>query len=340
MAAVRVPPSAWSTSQSRVSVRSGMAVRSTTARRLRPIRRWISAVRPEGFPCETSRALRVWVARGSIEYSAVSHPSPLSFLNGGTRFSTLAATSTRVSPSSISAEPSANFRTPVSMRTGRRASAGRPSGSVGGWVGGGHGAHSIRDRSSVHGRGCVDTSRRGGGMAAGRSSLNARVQRTEVLRWLPAELSNRSRNEKEEDVKKRFVVAPLILLAVLGVVPRPGVQPPRGAGHHRDAEGGRHRLLHVPQLRGRARGLRDADRQLPAAAGCLRRPELLQAGSRTRSTRSTSTTTATASRTSPSSSASATRCADIKLAGRRQAGVDPADQHRPITVGAGQLGAT
>ncbi len=33
-----------------------------------PIRRWISCVRPEGLPELTSRRVRSWVARGSIEY--------------------------------------------------------------------------------------------------------------------------------------------------------------------------------------------------------------------------------------------------------------------------------
>ena len=48
--AVRVPPSAWITSQSMVICRSPSASRSTTARRLRPIRRWISSVRPPCLP--------------------------------------------------------------------------------------------------------------------------------------------------------------------------------------------------------------------------------------------------------------------------------------------------
>ena len=39
MAAVRVPPSAWRTSQSRMMVRSPRAFMSTTERRLRPMRR-------------------------------------------------------------------------------------------------------------------------------------------------------------------------------------------------------------------------------------------------------------------------------------------------------------
>ncbi len=54
--AQRVPPSAWRTSQSRVIWRSPSALRSVTARRLRPIRRWISWVRPVCLPFAASRA--------------------------------------------------------------------------------------------------------------------------------------------------------------------------------------------------------------------------------------------------------------------------------------------
>ena len=50
--------------------------RSTTARRLRPIRRWISCVRPDCLPRAASRSPRVWVARGSMPYSAVTQPWP------------------------------------------------------------------------------------------------------------------------------------------------------------------------------------------------------------------------------------------------------------------------
>src|ERR1700739_5019670 len=55
MEAVRVPPSAWMTSQSMVIWRSPSALRSTTERRLRPIRRWISTVRPFCLPADASR---------------------------------------------------------------------------------------------------------------------------------------------------------------------------------------------------------------------------------------------------------------------------------------------
>ena len=107
IAAVRVPPSACSTSQSSGIVRSPSAVRSNTQRSERPIRRWISCVRPLCLPRAASRSLRVWVARGSMPYSAVTQPSPLPRLCGGTFSSTEAVHSTWVSPKATSTEPSA-----------------------------------------------------------------------------------------------------------------------------------------------------------------------------------------------------------------------------------------
>ena len=56
------------------------------------------------------------------------------------------------------------------------------------------------------------------------------------------------------------------------------VEPPRSAVHRHRAQSRRHRLLHVQQLRTGTRRLRDAARQLPAAAVALRRTELLQDG--------------------------------------------------------------
>jgi hypothetical protein len=50
----------------------------------------------------------VTVLRGNIEYSAVTQPVPLFRRKGGTLSSQVTAQSTRVFPSSISAEPSAN----------------------------------------------------------------------------------------------------------------------------------------------------------------------------------------------------------------------------------------
>ncbi len=98
MAAVRVPPSACSTSQSRWMVRSPRALdRSNTARSERPIRRWISCVRPVCLPRAASRSLRVCVARGSMPYSAVTQPSPLPLLVRRHLLSTEAVHSTLVS---------------------------------------------------------------------------------------------------------------------------------------------------------------------------------------------------------------------------------------------------
>src|SRR5580658_6022143 len=119
MEAVRVPPSACTTSQSSVTVRSPSSAASTTARSERPIRRWISWVRPEGLPLFTSRGVRLVVARGSMEYSAVTQPLPLPRRNCGTESSTVAAHSTRVWPTAISAEPSAVCRYPEVISTGR-----------------------------------------------------------------------------------------------------------------------------------------------------------------------------------------------------------------------------
>src|ERR1035441_5573263 len=117
--AVRVPPSAWMTSQSMITVRSPRALISTAARMERPIRRWISCVRPEGRPLVTSRGVRLAVARGSIEYSAVTQPFPLLRRNGGTVSSTVAAHNTCVLPILLSAEPSAVIRQPVMIWMGR-----------------------------------------------------------------------------------------------------------------------------------------------------------------------------------------------------------------------------
>jgi hypothetical protein len=85
--AQRVPPSAWSTSQSTHRVDSPNASVSVTARSERPIRRWISWVRPPGRPLATSRVDRSPVAPGSIAYSEVTQPLPLPRRNGGTRSS-------------------------------------------------------------------------------------------------------------------------------------------------------------------------------------------------------------------------------------------------------------
>src|SRR6478672_9967445 len=72
MAAVRVPPSAWRTSQSRMMLRSPRAARSTMERNDRPIRRWISMVRPDARPFETSRGVRE-VRNGVLDGSRAQH---------------------------------------------------------------------------------------------------------------------------------------------------------------------------------------------------------------------------------------------------------------------------
>ncbi|SKY65416.1 Uncharacterised protein [Mycobacteroides abscessus subsp. abscessus] len=94
--AVRVPPSACRTSQSRATVFSPSAPRSMHARSERPISRLISWVRPPILPLTDSRRERSWVAAGSIEYSAVSQPSPEPRRQGGTPSVTLAVHITRV----------------------------------------------------------------------------------------------------------------------------------------------------------------------------------------------------------------------------------------------------
>ena len=74
-----------------------------------------------------ARCVLVDVARGSMPYSEVIHPSPWPLRKGGTRSSTLTVQSTRVSPTSISADPSACLLYLVWMVTGRIWSAPRPS---------------------------------------------------------------------------------------------------------------------------------------------------------------------------------------------------------------------
>ena len=106
MLAVRVPPSASSTSQSTVMVRSPNAAMSTTARKLRPISRWISVVRPSTRPSR-SRLFRGAVLPGSMLYSAVTQPRPVPAIHGGTCALTLAVHRTVVPPAWYSTLPGA-----------------------------------------------------------------------------------------------------------------------------------------------------------------------------------------------------------------------------------------
>src|SRR5579863_9433088 len=154
MAAVRVPPSACRTSQSSVMVRSPSARRSATARSARPMRRWISCVRPLCLPRAASRAVRVCVERGSMPYSAVIQPWPLPRRNGGTESSTLAVHSTCVSPKATITDPSACLAWRRSKLTCRSWSASRPE---------------VRSIASVS----QPAQRRGGGVvAAGAAALH------------------------------------------------------------------------------------------------------------------------------------------------------------------------
>ena len=100
---------------------------STTARRDRPTSREISWVRPPMRPLTDSRSERVFVDRGSIAYSAVTHPVPCPLSQRGTPSVNDAAHSTRVRPNSTRTLPSAwssQFRV---IRTSRVWSAERPS---------------------------------------------------------------------------------------------------------------------------------------------------------------------------------------------------------------------
>jgi hypothetical protein len=75
---------------------------STAARSDRPMSRWISLVRP---PLIDLREIRSVPDPGSIEYSAVTQPSPLSRIHGGTSSSNDTVQSTLVLPIDISTDP-------------------------------------------------------------------------------------------------------------------------------------------------------------------------------------------------------------------------------------------
>src|SRR6185437_14971734 len=130
MEAVRVPPSACSTSQSITICFSPSAERSVMARKDRPTSRWISCVRPDCLPCAASRRIRLPVERGSIPYSAVTQPLPVPLRKPGTPSSRLAVTSTWVSPNFTRQEPSACLATPRSRLTGRISSGARLLGRI------------------------------------------------------------------------------------------------------------------------------------------------------------------------------------------------------------------
>jgi hypothetical protein len=101
-------------------------LKSITTRSERPIRRWISIVRPSWRPRVASRCLRSPVDAGSIPYSAVTQPRPCPLIQRGTLSCAEAVQITRVSPTEIRAEPVAVRMNPGSIVVGRRPSAARP----------------------------------------------------------------------------------------------------------------------------------------------------------------------------------------------------------------------
>ena len=98
----KVPPFLKGKGEGWVTAEYGMLPRATSTRSPREA--------AKGAPFEASRCVRVVVARGSMPYSAVTHPSPLPFRKGGTFSSTLTEQTTRVSPTSTRQEPSACLR--------------------------------------------------------------------------------------------------------------------------------------------------------------------------------------------------------------------------------------
>ncbi len=71
------------------------------------------------------------VARGSMPYSAVTQPRAWPLSQGGSRSSSVAVTSTWVSPNFTKQEPSAYFTTPRSSETARSSSGCRRLGRIG-----------------------------------------------------------------------------------------------------------------------------------------------------------------------------------------------------------------
>ena len=107
MLAVRVPPSASSTSQSSVIESLAERVEIDHARRLRPISRWISVVRPSTLPSRSRRFARAGAAGqhavfGGEPAAALGRPS-----SRAPSVSMLAVQSTVVRPAWISTLPGA-----------------------------------------------------------------------------------------------------------------------------------------------------------------------------------------------------------------------------------------
>ena len=104
--AVRVPPSAWITSQSIKICISFNKLRSVTALNDLPIKRCISCVLPDCLPLTASRDILSDVDLGSIPYSAVTQPCWEFLSHLGTFWSKDALHNTWVSPNFIIQEPS------------------------------------------------------------------------------------------------------------------------------------------------------------------------------------------------------------------------------------------
>jgi len=101
-AAVLVPPSAWSTSQSMCILISPIDVKSNEDLRALPINRCISLVRPL---CRLLRGILWFVEPGNMLYSAVIQPLLLPLKNVGTVSLMFAVQSTLVLPVEIRADP-------------------------------------------------------------------------------------------------------------------------------------------------------------------------------------------------------------------------------------------
>jgi hypothetical protein len=102
-----------------VMVRSPARRDRRTARRLRPIRRWISWVRPFCLPLR-GFALAAGVGRARQHAVLGRHPAAALASQAGPRSSMLAVHSTRVSPNATNTEPSAwrvNWRSMLTARS-------------------------------------------------------------------------------------------------------------------------------------------------------------------------------------------------------------------------------
>ena len=106
IAAVRVPPSARSTSQSSLIVNSPNA-KVVEHRANAAADQPLNLLRATADLARARATCASCVARGSIAYSAVSHPSPRPRRQPGTPSSTDAVQSTRVAPNETRHEPSA-----------------------------------------------------------------------------------------------------------------------------------------------------------------------------------------------------------------------------------------